>query len=58
MRSRSLAKLLRHVLAAGNAVNAGSSKGGASAVKLASLLAAARARAPTARRRSWTASWA
>ena len=44
MRSRSLAKLLRHVLAAGNAVNAGSSKGGASAVKLASLLAAARTR--------------
>ena len=42
MRSRALAKLLRHVLAAGNAVNAGSSKGGASAVKLSSLLAAAR----------------
>ena len=30
------------MLAAGNAVNAGSSKGGASAVKLSSLLAAAR----------------
>lgn len=40
--SRHLAKLLRHVLAAGNAVNAGSAKAGASAVRLSSLIQAAR----------------
>lgn len=40
--SRHLAKLLKHVLAAGNAVNAGSAKAGASAVRLSSLIQAAR----------------
>lgn len=39
---RDLARLLKHVLAAGNAVNAGSAKAGASAVRLSSLLQAAR----------------
>lgn len=39
---RELARLLKNVLAAGNAVNAGSAKAGASAVRLSSLLQAAR----------------
>lgn len=39
---RGLAKLLKHVLAAGNAVNAGSAKGNANALRLSSLLQAAR----------------
>jgi len=42
MNSKDLARLLKHVLAAGNAVNAGSAKADASAVRLSSLLQAAR----------------
>ncbi|KAJ1463292.1 hypothetical protein M885DRAFT_504928 [Pelagophyceae sp. CCMP2097] len=40
--SHGLAKLLKHILAAGNAVNAGSAKADAHALKLSSLLQAAR----------------